>query len=75
MLDKLPASARHLLFLLLPVLLAWASSDLLPVLEGRFPQWGIIWAAVTQGLLWATPLTRQYGAGSKPAGDHEDPGE
>jgi hypothetical protein len=75
MLDRLPAAARHLLFLLLPVLLAWASSDLLPVLEGQFPEWGMIWAVVTQALLWATPLTRQYGAGSGKPGAHEDLGE
>lgn len=72
--DRLWPLLRHLILLLLPVLLGWASADLLPFLQDRFPQWALIWAAVTQAVLWATPLTRQYGAGARQAdgggGDH-----
>jgi hypothetical protein len=61
---------KHLALLVLPVLLGWVSADLLPVLRDQFPQWALIWAAIAQSVLWATPLTRQYGIGSR-RGDHQ----
>ena len=64
LLDRLHPAARHLLLAVLPVVLAWASADLIPFLQGEFPAWAAIWVTVQQALLWATPLTRQYGAGA-----------
>jgi hypothetical protein len=66
MLDKIPAPARHLLLALAPVLLGWASAEGLPWLQGQFPAWAGVWVVIQQAVLWATPLTRQYGAGRTP---------
>lgn len=70
--DRLWPVFRHLLLLLLPVVLGWISADVLPVLRDQFPQWALIWAAVTQLVLYVTPLTRQYGAGARQAGRLDD---
>lgn len=70
MLDKIPASARHALIVLLAAVLTTvgqvfsnhqstgADLTLSDVL------WGLGAAVVTQLLLWVTPLTQQYGVGA-----------
>ena len=65
MLDLLPAPARHLAFALIAVLLAWGSTDLVPLLNGQ-PGWGALAGALCTSLIaYLTPLlTRQYGVGS-----------
>lgn len=68
MLDKLPAWARHLVLMLAPVLLAWIASDVIPALQTQGGNAALVAAAlgvaVSYGLMWLTPVSRQYGVGS-----------
>lgn len=64
MLDTLPPVVRHLVLMLAAGLLSWASTDLVPLLQGQ-PGWGAVAGAVLTALIaYVTPLTRQYGIGS-----------
>ena len=63
MLDRLPLPLQHLLTLVLPVLLGWGSSDVVPWLHGRGGWCSLAAALLAQLLLVVTPLTRQYGVG------------
>jgi hypothetical protein len=64
MLDNLHPAVRHLILLLAPVILAWASTEAVPALADALPQAAVLWSLVTQLLLAVTPLTRQYGVGA-----------
>ena len=70
-LDRLPASARHLLLALLPVLLTWLGTDVVPALQGRPGVAGVLAVALQAVLLWGTTATRQYGAGQDRPWDTE----
>jgi hypothetical protein len=65
MLDHLPAWARHLLIALISALLAWAASDLVPILTDRGGLAAVAGAVLTSILLVLTPLVRQYGVGAR----------
>ena len=64
MLDRLPAPLRHLIIALISALLAWASTDLIPVLGKQGGTAALIGALMTEVLLVVTPLVRQYGVGA-----------
>ena len=64
MLDRLPTPVRHLLLALAPVVLGWLLSDVVPALNDRWPAAAALWLVVQQILMWALPLTRQYGVGA-----------
>lgn len=65
MLDRLPTSVRDLLVAVLPVLLAWAGTDVLPILEGWNPLVAVAAAAVLTYITnWVTTWTRAYGVGA-----------
>lgn len=65
-LDRLPRPIRHLLIGLLVVLLTWLAEDGLPAigpwLADHPPLGPLAGAALTQLLLYLTPLVRSYGA-------------
>lgn len=64
-LDRLPAWARHLLLMLAASLLAWAGTDLVPLLRDQGGLWAALGVPLVLLLLNAgTGLTRQYGARS-----------
>jgi hypothetical protein len=65
MLDRLPAWARHLLIALISALLAWAASDLVPILTDQGGLAAVAGAVLTSLLLVLTPLVRQYGVGAR----------
>lgn len=66
-LDKLPPYVRHLVFALVSALLAWAGTDLVPVLKDQ-PGWGAVAASFVTVLVAALlPVTRQYGVGARKA--------
>lgn len=60
-LDKLPAPIRHLLIAVVPLLLAWIGTDVVPALHDRPALAGALAVLVQLATLYATPLTRQYG--------------
>jgi hypothetical protein len=62
MLDRLPPVWRHLLIALVPALLAWAATDLIPSLPPGAA--AVLAPLVSVLVLIVTPLTRQYGAGA-----------
>lgn len=66
-LDRLPASVRHLLISGLPVLVAWLGTDVVPLLQGHGTLLGLLALTIQAAILWATTITRQYGAGAPPA--------
>jgi hypothetical protein len=71
MIDTWPASLRHLFLIILPVILGWVSSDVIPPLKDRNPLVAtLVGAAVVAILGWITPLTRQYGVGSSARAEH-----
>lgn len=64
MLDKLSPELRHLIILLFPVLITWATQEV--------PNWNLplsvsalIAVVLSTLLLWFTGVTKQYGIGSK----------
>lgn len=67
MLDKFPAWARHFAIVMGAVLLAAVSEQ---INNGGFDLdslgKAVVAGLVAQGLLWITPLTRQYGVGAPP---------
>jgi hypothetical protein len=67
-LDRLPAQVRHLVFLVAPVLLGWAASDVVPFVQGKNPLAAyLLGTLVAAALAYFTPATRQYGVGSRQA--------
>lgn len=71
MLDGLSPAVRHLVLMLLPVVLGWAGTDLVPALHGVNPVVGsLAGVLVTAGVAWLTPFTTQYGVGSNTQGDY-----
>lgn len=73
--DRLPPAVRHALVGLLAAVIAYATNE--------YMHWGldpalypIIGAALGVAVLWITPLSRQYGIGSKtleaPTGGPQD---
>ena len=54
-LDRLPAPARHLLLAVLPVVLAWVGTDVVPALEGRPGLAGVLAVTLQAVALWVTP--------------------
>ena len=65
MLDKIPAQYRHLVLMVLVPVLAYLS-------EKAVPQWitdpvvaGLAGVVLTALIAYFTPLTRQYGVGSR----------
>lgn len=73
MIDKLPAWAQHLVIAVVPVLLAWLSSDIIPQLSGRVGWAGIAGVVLSVIVAVVTPITRSYGIG-KPANDSDQVG-
>jgi len=73
MLDRLPADARHLIIMLMAALLGWASDNVMgfglsPIISS------LLGVVVATGILWVTPLTRQYGVGKDiPTGESDEP--
>lgn len=67
-LDRLPAGARHLLLAVLPLVLTWIGTDVVPALHDRPVLAGVLAVVVQAVTLWTTPATRAYGAGQ----DDED---
>lgn len=64
-LDRLPTPAQHLLIAVVPPLLAWIGTDVVPALQGR-PGLALVLALLAQVVgLWVTPVTRDYGAGAR----------
>jgi hypothetical protein len=64
MLDGLPTQVRDLLVALVPVLLGWVSTDVVPPLEGVNPLAASLVAVVVAQLAqYFTTLTRAYGVG------------
>lgn len=68
MLDRLPAWARHLVFMVAPVLLAWIASDVIPQLDGKEGLAGVAGVLLTVIVTVLTPMTRQYGIGARTNG-------
>ena len=64
MLDKLSASVRHLILLVVPVVLAWVGTDIVPQLKDKPGLAGVVAIALSVAVTWLTPLTRQYGVGA-----------
>jgi hypothetical protein len=65
MLDSLPASLRHLVFAVAPILLGWAASEVVPFVQGKNPLAAyLLGSLITAALAYFTPATRQYGVGS-----------
>lgn len=65
MLDRLSPLARHFILLVAPVLVGFASTDLVPLLKDTNPLAATLVAGVlTQLALLLTKLTTQYGVGS-----------
>jgi hypothetical protein len=63
--DRLPAWLRTLLYQVIPVVLGWLATDIVPALQHRNPLIGALAAVVlTQLVLWLTPATRQFGVGA-----------
>lgn len=74
MLDRLWPVVRHGLLLFVPILLAWAASDLVPVLGDIDPRYSALATAVLAlAALILTPLTRQYGVVGKEKGSDPQP--
>lgn len=68
MLDNLPTYLRDFLFIVVPVVLGWLATSVVPALSHDNPAVGIALAAVVSALAaWLTPLTRAYGVGAEPA--------
>jgi hypothetical protein len=66
MLDGLPTQVRDLLVALVPALLAWVSTDIVPPLEGVNPLVASLVAIVVAQLAqYFTGLTRAYGVGKQ----------
>lgn len=64
-LDKLPIQVQHLLLVLVPVLLGWAGSDLVPWVKDQSPTVAYLLATVlTLATTWFTKITTEYGRGS-----------
>lgn len=65
MLDKLSPLVRHFILLVTPVILGFASTDLLPILQNVNPIAASFAAAIlAQAVLVFSKLTTQYGSGS-----------
>lgn len=72
MLDRLPPLWRHFAFMVLPVIVAWAGTELVPTLEVTHPAVaGLVGVIVTVLAAVLTPLTNQYGTGSGGPPDDE----
>jgi hypothetical protein len=70
-LGQLPISGQHLVLALVPVLLGWAGSDLVPYFEGKNPTVAyLVGVVLTIATAWATKLTTDYGRGAED-GAHE----
>jgi hypothetical protein len=65
MLDRLPAQYRHLILMVLVPLLGYVAAQVVPALDIHPLLAGAIGVVLTEVLAWLTPLTRQYGVGSK----------
>jgi hypothetical protein len=65
MLDKMPAEARHLALMLIVAVSGYVLAEVIPVIDASPLTIGLAGVAATAVLAWATPLTRQYGIGSK----------
>jgi len=65
MLDKMPAQWRHLLLMLLVPVLAYVASDVVPQLGIHPLVAGLVGVVLAQLIAYFTPLTRQYGIGSR----------
>lgn len=65
MLDKLPPEARHLVLMLLVPVLAYVASDVVPALGIHPLVAGLVGVVLAQLIAYLTPLTRQYGVGSR----------
>jgi len=65
MLDSLPPLARHLVLMLAACLLAWLGSDVVPFLHDKGGLAAAVGAFLVAALAVLTPLTRQYGVGSR----------
>ena len=72
MLDKLSPEARHLSLMLI-VAAAGYGLTLIPTLDLHPALVGFGAVLITAVLAWATPLTRQYGAGDTTPTPHADP--
>lgn len=62
--NALPVWAQHLLIGLLAAVLAWAGTDLVPVLRGLGGVWAVLAGLVPVIIGVLTPITRQYGVGA-----------
>jgi uncharacterized membrane protein YeaQ/YmgE (transglycosylase-associated protein family) len=63
LIDRVPPILRHLILLVVPALLAWLASDVVPALSGQGGWLAVVAGLLGQLLLVVTPLTRQYGVG------------
>ena len=61
-LDRIPPPARDLLVMLGATGLAWAGSDLVPVLHQDGGAAAVVGSILGSLILYVTPLERQYGA-------------
>lgn len=68
MLDNLPTYVRDFLFVVVPVVLGWLATSVVPALSHDNPLVGVGLAALVAALTaWLTPVTRAYGVGAIPA--------
>lgn len=65
MLDNLAPIWRHFVLMLLGGLLTWGAADLVPELSRLGGGYAVLGAALGTLIAAATPLVRQYGAGSR----------
>lgn len=64
-LGQLPIQGQHLVLALVPVLLGWVGSDLVPYFEGKNPTVAyLVGVLLTIGTTWLTKLTTDYGRGA-----------
>jgi hypothetical protein len=64
MLDQLKAVARHAIIAALPAVAAYVIV-LLQGLQTKYAADAAVGSAITIGILFLTPLTRQYGVGKR----------
>lgn len=73
MLDRLPSESRHIIIMLMAALFGWVGDNitgfgLSPIIAS------LLGVVVATGILWVTPLTRQYGVGKDiPTGESTEP--
>lgn len=65
MLDKLTPEMRHLALMLIVAVTGYVLAEVIPAVDASPLTIGLAGVLCTAVLAWATPLTRQYGIGSK----------